>query len=360
MNNHNDVLNALGELFIIGFNGLELAPETSEFLSKAKIGGVLLFSHNFENPAQLAELTNQIQEARSHLPLWVGVDHEGGRVQRFKKVFTRIPDAAAIGATNSPKLAFEIAELMAKELKSVGINLNFCPVLDIATNPKNPVIGNRAFGSTEEIVSKMGSAMMRGHLVHGIQPCVKHFPGHGDTNTDSHFALPKVDTTLEALQQRELQPFVKAFKAKCTMLMTAHIIMSKIDPKFPATLSKIILQDILRKQLRYSKVIVSDDMEMKAIADHFGAEDAPRMALQAGCDLLIYRTEAAARIAYESLVKALESGALNPEQVLQSAHRNREVKKQLLPSYHPVSVSDVGRYLGGDKHQEIVDRVLRS
>ncbi len=353
----NDALNTLGELFLVGFNGLELSQETSHFLSQARIGGVILFSHNFENPGQMAELTNQIQECRSELPLWVSVDHEGGKVQRFRKGFTRIPDAIAIGSMNSPKLSFEISEIMAKELKTVGVNLNFSPVGDIATNPKNPVIGNRAFGTSEGTVSKMSSAFVRGHLVSGVQPCVKHFPGHGDTSTDSHYALPRVDTTLEVLEQRELLPFIKAFKSKCGMVMTAHIIVSKVDPKVPATLSATILQGILRKKLKFTKVIVSDDMEMKAITSHFGAEDAPRMAVQAGCDLLIYRTEQAARIGYEALRKAIENETLSSDRVLEAAQRCQSLKREILLPYQPTVVADLSRTLNIKKHQDLIQLV---
>src|SRR5581483_6875405 len=133
---------SLGQLFIVGFNGLDLSDETSSFFSQANIGGAILFTPNYENPGQVAELINSVQECRNELPLWIAVDHEGGRVQRFKKPFTRIPEAHLIGEKDSPKLTFDLADMMAKELKAVGVNLNYCPVADIATNPKNPVIGN--------------------------------------------------------------------------------------------------------------------------------------------------------------------------------------------------------------------------
>jgi beta-N-acetylhexosaminidase len=186
----------LGELFIVGFAGLELSDDTAAFLSQAGIGGVILFAHNYESPAQVAELINRVQQCRAQLPLWIGVDQEGGRVQRFKKPFTLIPSAEKVAACGSPKLAFELGEMIGKELKAVGVNLNFCPVADINTNPKNPVIGARAYGSDEEQVSKYVTALVRGMLVSKVQPCVKHFPGHGDTSTDSHFALPRVSTSL--------------------------------------------------------------------------------------------------------------------------------------------------------------------
>lgn len=356
MTSRNDAIESIGELLLTGFQGLELSDESAAFISQSKLGGVILFGHNYENPAQVAELTNQIHELAGSLPLWVSVDQEGGKVQRFKKGFCKIPPAGSIGATNSPKLTFEIAEVIAQELKAVGINLNFCPVADIHTNPKNPVIGNRSFGETEELVSKMVTAMVRGHLVHGVQPCVKHFPGHGDTSVDSHFDLPRVDTSLETLEERELKPFLKAFKSKCGMVMSSHVICSQLDSEFPATLSQKILEEFLRKKLRYSGVIVSDDMEMKAVTDHFGAKEAPVMAIQAGCNMLIYRTEAAARTAYEALVKAVENGGLAPEKVLSSVEKTRNLKKSL-PPYQSISPADVSKKLALPEYQKLIDQI---
>lgn len=352
-----DARKELGQLFIMGFNGLELPDDTSAFIAQAEIGGVIFFSPNYENPGLLAELSNQIQGCRTELPLWISVDQEGGKVQRFKKGFTKIPEAAAIAAADSPKLAFDIAEVIAKELKAVGVNLNFSPVADILTNPKNQVIGSRAYGSTEEQVSKISTGIVRGHLVSGVQACVKHFPGHGETSTDSHFALPKVDVTLETLREREFRPFVKAFKSRCAMVMTAHILCTQIDPERPATLSHKILSDILRQELRYSRIIISDDMEMKAITDHFGQEDAPRLAIEAGCDILIYRSEARARHAYESLSKDLESGKLSPQVVIQAAQRVKTHKKEVLMPYQQVTIADVATKVGTPEHQAVMQKI---
>ncbi len=348
----------LGELFIMGFSGLELSDETSAFISQAGIGGVILFSANYENPAQVAELNNQIQECRRELPLWISVDHEGGKVQRFKKPFTKIPEASVIAATGSPKVAFDISELIAKELKAVGINLNFCPVADINTNPKNPIIGNRAFGTTEDEVSKMVTAIVRGHLTNGVQACVKHFPGHGDTTVDSHLALPKVNTPIETLRDREFRPFSKAFKSRCSMVMTAHILFPHLDPKYPATLSPTILKTFLRDELRYNRIVISDDLEMSAITDNFGAEEAPKLALEAGCDLLIYRSEAAARHAYISLKKALEEGRLNPEIVLTAAERSRTLKREVLMPYEAVRIAELGNKIGTPENAAVIQKIL--
>lgn len=347
----------LGELFVTGFSGLELSSETADWIRETRIGGIILFAPNYESPAQVAELINEIQKNRYENPLWVSVDHEGGRVQRFRKPFTRIPEMFEIGRTQSPKLAFEVAAIMAKELKCVGINLNYSPIADIHTNLKNPVIGHRAFGDHEEIVSKMVSAFVRGHITHHVQPCVKHFPGHGDTTTDSHFALPRVDTPVDLLKKRELQPFAKGFKSGCHFVMTAHIINPHLDKDFPVTLSKSVIQSLLRGEMRFKGLIMSDDLEMKAITDHFGEADAPRMALQAGCDLLIYRSEGAARAAHQALLKAIDSGELDAQDVMDKVARSRALKKEVLPPYQPVIIADVLKNIGLPESQKLIAQI---
>jgi beta-N-acetylhexosaminidase len=347
MSNLDIAKDLLGELFIMGFSGQELSEETEAFLSTAKIGGVILFAQNYESPEQVTQLINRIQECRTdELPLWVTVDHEGGKVQRFREGFTRIPEAGNVARINSPKFLFELSEKTAAELKAVGVNVNFAPIADINSNPKNPVIGNRAYGESEDSVSKMVSAFVRGHLTQGVQPCVKHFPGHGDTTVDSHFALPKVVDPIESLREREFKPFVKAFKSGCRWTMTAHLLNPNLDSERPATLSKRVLQGILRDELRYTGLIVSDDMEMKAITAHFGAEEAPRLAIEAGCDLLIYRTEAATRQAYEALSKALDEGRLNPDRVIESAQLSLDLKEETLLPYSPIDPAEVKGRVG--------------
>jgi len=351
----------LGELLLTGFQGLELGEDTQSFLTQAGIGGVILFAHNYESPAQVAELSRQIQSlAPSRQPKWISVDQEGGRVQRFKRGFTRIPEAGKIAERAGPKAIYEISQIIARELAAVGINLNFAPVADILTEPSNPVIGSRAWGSTEEAVTRSVTAFVRGHLVHGVQPCVKHFPGHGDTRLDSHFALPRVDTPLETLRAREFRPFAKAAKSHCAFIMTAHVILSAVDPDAPATLSKKVIRDLLRGELRYSRIVVSDDLEMKAIADHFGADEVPRRALEAGCDLLIYRSEAAARHAYSCLRKDLASGSLAPEIVHAALQRLEFAKSELLmPRKELPDVADLAKTVGLPESQAFVDASIQ-
>lgn len=323
----------LGELVLTGVEGKSLSSPSADFLKRNSIGGVIYFAHNYESPEQIREFSLQIQSLRSERPLWIASDHEGGRVQRFRQGFSLIPKAADIAAKGSPNLAYEIAELMARELGAVGVNLNYAPVADINSNPANPVIGDRAFGSTEEEVSKFVSAVVRGHLTQGLVPCLKHFPGHGDTSVDSHFDLPKVETSLETLESREFKPFLKGIKSKCPMVMTSHVLNPNIDPEFPATFSRKTITGLLRERLKFKELVSTDDMEMHAVTRHFGAEEAPVLAIEAGCDLVIYRSEKAARIAFEGLVKACESGRLSEARVQESIERIERVKSAHLKSY---------------------------
>lgn len=347
----------LGQCFFIGFDGTELPASTEKFIKENSIGGVTLFANNYANPGQVAELVNCIQEARgSNLPLAIAVDHEGGKVQRFKKPFTKLPEARVIGDHDSPKMAFELAELVARELRTVGINIVFAPVADINTNPNNPVIGNRSYGDNEERVSKMVSAMVRGYLTAGLQCVVKHFPGHGDTSQDSHFHLPKVKTPIETIMNREVKPFAKAFKSHCELVMTAHIIVEASDPKIPATLNKKILQDILRTQMRFRGLIISDDMEMKAIADHFGEIDAPLKALEAGVNVLLYHTEPVCARVFEGLMSKLTSpeGKAAAAALEASAKRVSEFKAKNFANYKPVYIPEIAAIVGSQDHLDFV------
>lgn len=360
MTNTAELRKLLGQCFFIGFDGLELPPSIQSFIQENGIGGVTLFANNYESPAQVAELINSIQALRGDAPpLAICVDHEGGRVQRFKKPFTKFPEARAIGDQNSPKLAYECAEMMAKELKTVGVNINFAPVADINTNPANPVIGRRAYGDTEEHVSKMVSGIVRGFLSNGIQCVVKHFPGHGDTTQDSHFHLPKIKTPLDTILAREVKPFTKAFKSRCELVMMAHIIVEDVDPKVPATLSKKIIQDILRGQLRFRGLIFSDDMEMKAIADNFGEADAALMALEAGVNMLLYHTEPFQTRAFEGLLSKLSSpeGVAALAALEESAKRVTEFRAKNFLPYKHVYIPEITSVIGSPEHLALAQRL---
>tara|TARA_Y100000590_G_scaffold470355_1_gene664109 strand:+ start:3167 stop:4243 length:1077 start_codon:yes stop_codon:yes gene_type:complete len=349
-----EALKNCGQLIVTGFQGKVLSDETAAFLSQANLGGIIYFSHNYESPVQIAKLSEEIQRCSSELPFWISVDQEGGRVQRFKEGFTRIPDAATIGRSKTPQACFKISEMIAKELKAVGVNLNFYPVGDILVEPNNPAIGDRSFHSEEEEVTKRVTAAVRGHLVSGVQPCIKHFPGHGNTQVDSHDSIPVVNDSLETLRQREFIPFVKVFRSRCSMVLVGHLLYPQIDPEHPATFSKKILQDILRKELRYDRIIVSDDMEMGAVTEKYGDEEAAVQAILAGCELLLYRSEDKARLAYSAIRKAIENNILDAKQVLESIDKLKRLKESDLDPYEAPSKESLRTLLNSPEHQDLV------
>ncbi|OFZ14060.1 MAG: hypothetical protein A2X86_04175 [Bdellovibrionales bacterium GWA2_49_15] len=333
-------MSELGQLIITGIEGTTLNSEDKNFLEKENIGGVVLFAHNYESPAQLAELINNIQQARKEYPLFISVDQEGGRVQRFKNQFTVFPSMFELAKLDSPKLCFEAHHIMAQELSACGVNLNFSPVCDIWTNPENKVIGDRSFGHDAETVSKYVSAAIRGLQTAKIMACAKHFPGHGSTLKDSHYDLPIVKTSLEDLKKSELVPFVKAIKARVEFVMMGHLIVDAIDQELPCSLSKNA-HAILRKELKFQKLIITDDMEMKAITDHHGLGVATVMALRAGTDIALFRSSASARLGLEAIREAKQKQELKNDEIAQKVKRVDELKKEYLATYNPIYIPGI-------------------
>ncbi|MCO4792896.1 MAG: beta-N-acetylhexosaminidase [Bacteriovoracaceae bacterium] len=347
----------LGQLIMTGLSGTSLTPEESEFIEKENIGGVLLFSENFESPAQLAELVNDIQKLRNEYPLFVAVDHEGGRVVRFKNHFTQIPPMLDLSRTGSPKIVFHIAKIMAEELLSCGININLAPVCDVVTHPENQVIGDRAFGDDAEVVSKYISSVIRGLQTNGILACAKHFPGHGCTSKDSHFTLPVVDKTIEQLREVEFQPFIKAVKSRVEFVMMAHLIVEGIDPELPCTLSSKAYE-LLREELKFSKIIITDDMQMQAITNKYSTGEAAVMAIKAGADIIEYRDVDQAMMAYSALKEALKNKELKSEDVKQKVDRIYEVKKSNLADYKPNYIPDIQKSVNTKASQTFMRDII--
>src|SRR5512139_1149351 len=283
----------------LGFEGKSLPATLARRLAAGEAGGVVLFSRNVEGPAQLRALCREIRSAAGKgnpAPL-VAVDQEGGRVARLSNPpFTRFPPAraCALFCCRNEEVAAAVGAATAAELRSVGIDVDFAPVLDVDSNPSNPVIGDRAFSDSAETVARLGIAFANGCLAGGVLPVGKHFPGHGDTSADSHEELPAVRAPASTLFTRELLPFRRAVRAGIPALMTAHVVYRALDPDAPATLSGNILRGLLRGRMRFRGAIFSDALEMKAISEHYGVGDAAVLAVAAGCDaVLVCRGEEA-------------------------------------------------------------------
>lgn len=356
---------SVAELLILGFDGKTLSNETIQNFKRENPALFILFTApNFESKEQLIAVTEELQarvaENGSRLPAIISADQEGGRVQRFRNGFTLLPPALKVGKKQSPELAHQLATLQAKELFAAGINLNFAPDCDINTNPENPVIGDRAFGDQEALVSQMTAEVVKAHLEQNVQACLKHFPGHGDTHLDSHEALPFVTTPLEVLKTREWVPFKRGIDAGAQFVMSAHILLPHLDEKFPGTLSATFLKTYLRGELQFEGAIVSDDMEMGAITKNYGADEAPILALLAGCDLLIYRHESAALVALEAIKKALKDGRLSTSLIEASIDRVRKIRARLTFASRLGSVATRAQLIGQAESLKFVERGFHS
>ncbi len=350
----------VGQLMMIGFAGTALTPELVDWIQEYRPGGVILFSRNLVDPEQVARLTTALQEVAPGPPLLIAIDQEGGRVSRLPQGFTIFPAAATVAACQSSDVVYSTTEVTAKELKAVGINMNMAPVLDVNTNAANPIIGNRAFGETPEQVCTFGVAAMTGLQDNGVIACGKHFPGHGDTITDSHKILPVVTAPKERLYSTELIPFRHAIKHGLRTIMTAHVLYTALDPTFPATLSPIILTDLLRTELGFDGITITDDLEMNAILSHGSVGEAAVQSLRAGADiLLICHQQDRQSEAVRAVEHAIETGDLSTEQVLTSARRIQGLKQDFLDAHTPIDITRVHQIVGSPKHQELLGKIHR-
>jgi len=354
----------IGQLLIAGFDGHQISAELRSLAKEFGLGGVILFARNVDVPEQVAEVAFDASRLVPDLPPWVSVDQEGGRVARLKKPFTEWPPMATLGRSGDVRLAERFARALAAELKSVGITLDYAPVLDIHTNPKNPVIGDRALAQQAEDVARLGAAIVRTLQAEGIAACGKHFPGHGDTSTDSHVELPLVEHPPDRLRRVEFVPFKAAIDAGVATIMTAHVLVPSLDEKRPATLSRRIVYELLREELGYEGVILSDDLEMKAVAAEYEVPSAAVLAIQAGCDGVLicsgdHHTQAAA---LEALVHAVEEERVPAARIEDALRRQRRAKERLLASpvpARPASGRALRDVLGRDEHQAIAGEMAR-
>ncbi|MHC5734167.1 glycoside hydrolase family 3 N-terminal domain-containing protein [Nostoc sp.] len=339
-------LRRFGHHLILGISGTTLSDDDKRALNELKPIGVIFFAKNFRDgiPYQVwlesfKDLNNQIREYTERDSMFMTLDHEGGRVIRTPLPITRFPHALLLRSH-----AYEVAKATAVELKSLGINLSWAPVADIFSHPDNPVIGPRAFGNTPETATKGARDYYLGLRDSGILGCAKHFPGHGDTSKDSHIELPILTLTLEDLRLRELIPFRALIEVQIPLIMTVHILFPKIDPDVPGTLSHAILKTILREELGFEGVVVSDDLDMKAISDMFMKAGTVAQSFNAGCDLFIVSRninssslERTYRIA-EDFADSLSNGSLD-EAVVEAVRERIEKLLAVTPQY-PIHALD--------------------
>jgi beta-N-acetylhexosaminidase len=321
----------VGQMVIVGVDGYTVDNNATAMIEKHHVGGFILFGRNVQNAEQLLTLINSLKIANSknNVPLFISVDEEGGRVSRMPDELVKLPSNKTIGQINSENLSYKIGSLLAEEIKAFGFNMNFAPVLDVNSNPQNPVIGDRSFGSDEKVVSRLGVQTMVGLQANYVIPVVKHFPGHGDTSVDSHIGLPFIGHDMNRLASLELVPFKKAIDNQADAVMIAHILLSKIDAKNPASLSKTIITYILREQLGFKGVVITDDMTMGAIVENYNIGEAAILSVNAGSDIILvcHGYDNAAGV-IDALIKAVEEGVIKMERINESVYRVLELKNK--------------------------------
>ena len=344
----------VGQLLVAGIEGTQPGEDAVQAIQTAQVGGIILFGRNVESASQLVELTNGLKELNGDaVPLFLGVDQEGGRVDRMPPEVDRTPSAGQVGQSeNWNEMGAAYGTLLSAECAAFGFNLDFAPCLDIWSNPENTVIGDRAFGGDWETVSDFGfHAVQAMEEAGNVVPVVKHFPGHGDTSTDSHVDLPVVDKTLDDLRQGELAPFDIALSGEywgepkmdpAPAVMVAHILMTQIDPDLPASLSPKVVTGLLRQEMGYEGMVCTDDLTMGAISSTYGMGEAAVMAVEAGCDLLLVCHGAdnltAAR---DALLEAVETGRISQERLDESVYRILSVKQSYGLTSDPVPEPDL-------------------
>jgi beta-N-acetylhexosaminidase len=363
----------VGQLLWIGFQGQAVSRALRERLDRGEAGAVIVFKRNLVIAAEhagaselcdldaLVALNAELHRtAPDGTPALIAVDQEGGRVQRVRAPATRWPVMRALDRLAPPDdvaMAEQVGRAMGDELRALGFDIDFAPVLDVDTNPANPIIGDRAFGSDAEAVARRALAFARGLDAAGVISCGKHFPGHGDTATDSHLELPRIDHGWDRLDEVELLPFRRAAQAGLPMIMTAHVVFAALDPARPATLSEQVVTGLLRGQLGYRGVIVSDDLDMRAIAGHMGADVAAVAAVRAGCDVLLLCADEGNQAAAEAaLIREAERDSEFRRTVGEAAQRVRALKHAHAANreLRPAPPRDV---VGNPEHHRLADRL---
>ncbi|SEN24148.1 beta-N-acetylhexosaminidase [Lihuaxuella thermophila] len=352
----------VGQMIMGGFYGDQPTEDARRLIQEAHVGSMILFAYsgNVKDPVQTAKLNNGLQklaaETRLKIPLLIATDQEGGVVARLTTGATELPGNMALGAARDPKLVRQAYKIMAQELRAVGIQMDLAPDLDVNVNPDNPVIGVRSFAENPELVARMGTEAIRGLQKNQVIATAKHFPGHGDTNVDSHLGLPVINKSRAELEKVELVPFKQAIASGIDAIMTAHIHVPALDPTpdLPATLSKPILTGLLREQLGYRGLIITDSMTMAGVADYFGGvPQAAVKAVDAGADIILLTpsltTDEQIEV-YQAIVDAVRTGSLTEQRIDESVLRILKVKlKYGLFQNSQVDLEQVPKKVGTEK-----------
>ena len=350
----------IGQMITVGIDGYNLNDKTKLLIEEKKVGGVILFKDNIKDSNQLLKLINNIKDinSKNKIPLFISVDEEGGRVSRLPKEIKKLPPNEIVGRVNDRDLAYDIGKNIGYALKSFGFNMDFAPVLDINSNPNNTVIGDRSFSSNKDIVANLGVSQINGFKSSNIISVAKHFPGHGDTDTDSHYGLPIIKKSLEQLKEVEFVPFKKAIEEGVSSIMVSHILLPEIDDINPASMSKTIITDILRKDLKFDGLIVTDDMTMGAITNNFDISEACIKSINAGVDLILvchgYEIEVDV---INNIKDAVNNGTISMDRINESVYRILSLKHNYKINNEKIEQIDIN--IINSKFEEILNRIYK-
>lgn len=348
----------IGQLITASLPGPTVTPELRSLAREFDLGAVILFKRNIEEPEQVAELAREASQLGVELPVWVGVDQEGGRVARLRRPFTEWPPMAVLGRLEDESLVERFTESLARELRAVGITLDYAPVLDVLTCSKNTAIGDRAISSDPDVVARIGRRIIEGLQAAGVAACGKHFPGHGDTLADSHDELPLVEAGPDRLDAVELRPFRAAIEARVAFMMVGHLHVPALDASQPATLSRVIVTEWLKEKLAFDGAVLTDDLDMKAVAKGRTMGQIAVEAVAAGVDgLLICGGQIERQVeAIEALIHAVEEGTIPRSRIDDALGRQRRAKERFFPSDYRarrVSGREVRDLVGRLEHETV-------
>lgn len=334
------------QLIIAGFDGYTVDNNLKTLIKDKHVGSVILYERNVQNSAQLLNLINDIKDLNKDnvAPLFISTDEEGGTVSRMPKEFLRLPNNSEIGKIDDENFSYNIGKIIGTQLSSFGFNMDFAPVLDINSNPNNPVIGARSFGNDKDLISRLGVQTMKGINSENVIPVIKHFPGHGDTSVDSHLGLPIVEHPFSRLNNFELVPFKKAIENGADAVMIAHILLPKLDKENPSTLSKTIITDILRENLKFDGVVITDDMTMGAITKNYNIGDAAVKSINAGSDLiLVSHGIENINTVIDSIKSAVNNNIISEDRINKSVYRILSLKEKYALNNDRIDFVDVDK-----------------
>lgn len=346
----------IGQMIVVSYRTLGYNDELDQILNTVKPGGFILFSENIDTYSQITEYISKIKET-ADIPMLIGIDQEGGRVQRIKKLpdanVLEIPSMYTLGKTGNAELSKRVGAVLTSEIAAFGINLDYAPTLDIYSNPNNTVIGDRAFGSDYKTVIDMAIPFSKGMQENGVIPVYKHFPGHGDTDSDSHVELPVVNKTKEELYESELLPFKAAIEDGAQVIMVAHIALPKLTGDYmPSTLSREVVTGLLRDELNFDGVITTDAVNMKALSDNYSIEEICNYSINAGVDMILMPDNPIEVV--DIIEKLVEEGAITEERIDESVKRILELKHNN-NLYNKIDLNKDN--IGTQEHIDIINQI---